>query len=92
MADGGLTLIYRSLTTEDLLAKKDKLIDEIASLGSFTSGTVGNKSYARDVRRAEANVEAIIFVLNERSGAQAPGHLATDFSGCGRRQPESLNY
>jgi hypothetical protein len=84
MADGGLLLIFRGMTTEDLLAAQEKLMQQFLALGPYASQTVGAKSFTKDTSRGglQAQLEAIQFVLNER-GAPGPyeGWMITDFSG-----------
>lgn len=76
MADGDFLLIFRSLTTEDLQARKDSLLDQMTTL---TSMTVGGKSLTRDLRHLKEQLTAITFVLKER-GCPYEGVMITDFS------------
>jgi hypothetical protein len=79
MADGGLLLVFRGQSTEDLLALRDKLMASLSSLGTFSSQAIGGKSYTRDLRFLQSQLEAIQFVLNERT-APYEGTVITDFS------------
>lgn len=85
MADGDLLLIYRSLTTEDLLERKENLL---AQMTTITSMSVGQKSFTRDVRHLKEQLAAITFVLKERSGGPSgyESTIVTDFSGGSRGQ------
>lgn len=85
MADGSLLLIFRSFSTDDLLNKKDELI---GSMTTLSSQTVGSKSFTRDLTRLERQLEAIVFVLNERGMPKGyESILITDFSGTGSAPP-----
>jgi len=91
MADGDLLLIYRSLLTGDLYARKQKLLDQMTTI---TSMSVGQKSFSRDLRHLKDQLAAITFVLQERSGGPCgyKGVVVTDFSdGAGRGQPAGTN-
>jgi hypothetical protein len=81
MADGGLLLIFRGMTTEDLLAAQEKLMTQFLALGPYASMAVGTKNWTKDSRAMQSQLEAIQFVLNER-GAPGPyaGWMITDFS------------
>lgn len=80
MADGDLLLIFRSYTTEELFTLRDKLKAQLASLGgTYSSQTVGSKSYTRDIREFRSQLAAITFVLNERT-TPYEGTIITDFS------------
>jgi hypothetical protein len=76
MADGGLLMIYRAVYTGTLLARRDTLFN---SLTSFSSMTVGGKSFQRDIDNNRRHLEAIQFVLNERT-CPYEGTVLTDFS------------
>ena len=96
MADGGLLLIFRSMTTEQLLELKQTMIDQITGLGAYTAMAVGGKSFTRDIRNLQAQLEALVFVLNERS-MKYEGTMITDFSGVPKTYhppgtTEDLNY
>lgn len=99
MADGGLLLIFRGMTTEQLNEIKDTLLEQIQALGNYTSMGVAGKSWTRDLRYAWQQLEALQFVLNERSGG-VPGYSGRgviDFSETGHRgyppgTEEDLNY
>lgn len=83
MADGGLLLTYRGYTTEDLLALQQQMQAQFLAMGAFSSQTIGGKSYTRDIRFLQSQLEAIQFVLNERgAGGHGPyeGTIITDFS------------
>ncbi len=86
MASGSLLLIYRSLDTGELLSRKQKLLDQMTTI---TSLSVGQKSFTRDVRHLQEQLEAITFVLKERSNGPRgyEGTMVTDFSGGTRGQP-----
>lgn len=89
MADGSWLLIYRSFSTEDLLAKKDELI---GSMTTLSSQTVGNKSFTLDLQELKSQLEAVIFVLNERgSPCGYPRSIVFDFSGGTVGQPAGTN-
>jgi hypothetical protein len=86
MADGNWLLVFRSYTTEELQALRDKLKASILALGTFTSQTVGGKSYTRDLRELSSQLSAVVFVLNERT-TPYEGTILTDFSqGAGIQQ------
>lgn len=99
MADGGLLLVFRGMTTDQLLDMQSTLIDQITTLGNYTSMGVGGKNWTRDLRYAWQQLEAIQFVLNERSGG-IPGYAGKgviDFSEGGSTgfppgTEEPLNY
>jgi hypothetical protein len=85
MADGSWLLIFRSFDTGDLLDKRDALI---ASMTTLSSQAVGSKSFTRDLRELKDQLEAIIFVLNERGTLCGyPKSLVFDFSDTTRGQP-----
>lgn len=85
MADGSWLLIFRSLTTEELLEKKEALI---GSMTTLSSQTVGSKSFTRDLRELKSQLEAVVFVLNERGMAGGyPRGIVFDFSGGTKGQP-----
>lgn len=100
MADGGLLMIYRSMTTEELLDLRATLMDQMLSLKDYTSMTAGGKSFTRDMRQLTSQLEAVTFVLTERGSCGTLGYDAvgvTDFSGYpkGYHPPgtaEELNY
>ena len=102
MADGGLLLIFRGMTTEDLLAAQQKLMQQFLALGPYASQTVGQKSFTKDTSRGglQSQLEAIQFVLNERGMNGYEGWMITDFSdvdyGGARGQPagtyDQLSY
>jgi hypothetical protein len=96
MADGGLLLIYRSMSTGDLQDLKDMLLNQMLSLKDYTSMTGGTKSFTRDLRQLTAQLEAVTFVLNERSGSGYDATGVIDFKGTGSSPPagteEMLNY
>jgi len=79
MADGDLLLIFRSYTTEELIALRDKLKGLLLAGGSYSSQTVGGKSYTRDIREFRSQLAAVTFVLNERT-TPYEGTILTDFS------------
>lgn len=71
------------MSTEDLLAAQEKLMAQFLAMGPYASQTVGVKSFTKDSRAMQSQLEAIQFVLNERGGP--PGHgyegfMITDFS------------
>jgi hypothetical protein len=80
MADGGLLLIFRGMTTEELLEWKTKLTQQFLALGPYSSQTVGAKSFTKDSRALQSQLEAIQFVLNERSMGGYEGWMIADFS------------
>jgi hypothetical protein len=91
MADGGLLLIFRSMSTEDLLAARDKLMKQFLALGPYASQAVGAKSWTKDRNGIQDQLEAITFVLNERGAAGALGYapyIITDFSDNGMPQAQ----
>lgn len=79
MADGGQLLIFRAFTTEELLVWREKLKAQFLAMGPYASQTVGAKSWTKDTRALNAQMEAIQFVLNERSCPYEP-FMITDFS------------
>jgi hypothetical protein len=83
MADGGLLLIFRGMTTEKLLEIQAKMVEQFVAMGPYASQAVGQKSFSKDTSRSglQAQLEAIQFVLNER-GAPGPyaGFMISDFS------------
>lgn len=100
MADGGLLLIFRGMTTEELLALRTKLVNQFLALAPYASMTTGSKSFTKDARALQAQLEAVQFVLNERGAAGGLGYepfLIIDFSqGQGAGQPagatDQLSY
>jgi hypothetical protein len=89
MADGGLLLIFRGMTTEELLALQAKLRAQFLALGPYASQTVGNKSFTKDSRALQSQMEAVQFVLNERGAAGGLGYehkVIVDFSDDGTQQ------
>lgn len=84
MADGGLLLIFRGMTTEELLELKTKLTKQFLALGPYSAMTTGNKSFTKDARALQSQLEAVQYVLNERGAAGALGYssmFVIDFSG-----------
>jgi len=81
MADADLLLIYRSLDSADLQARKAKLL---ASITTYSSQTVGQKSFTKDLRHFRDQLAAITFVLNERGGDYVHT-IITDFSVSGQK-------
>jgi len=102
MADGGLLLIFRGMTTEQLLEIQAKLTQQFLALGPYSAQTVGAKSFTKDTSRGglQAQLEAIQFVLNERGARGEQGYegwMITDFSqGVSQGQPagttDQLSY
>lgn len=94
MADGGLLLIFRGMTTEELLALREKLTEQFIALGPYASQTVGAKSFTKDSRALQSQLEAVQFVLNERGAAGGLGYApcyVMDFGGGGYRgQPAGV--
>jgi len=88
MADGGYLLVFRAMPNDQLLAMQQKYLDQMLNLGSYTSQTIGAKSYSRDLRELRSILEAIQFVLNERSMGDYEGTILTDFSEGGLLQGE----
>jgi len=80
MADGGLLLIFRGMTTEELLQWKTKLTQQMLALGPYASQGVGTKQWTKDTRGMQSQLEAIQFVLNERSGSGYEPWMVADFS------------
>lgn len=83
MADGGLLLIFRGMTTEELMALKTKLVNQFLALGPYAGQTIGSKSWTKDARGLQSQLEAVQFVLNERGAAGVPGYepyVIIDFS------------
>lgn len=82
MADGGLLLIFRGMSTEDLIAAQEKLMKQFLALGPYASMATGVKSFSKDTSRGglQAQLEAIQFVLNERGMGGYEGWMITDFS------------
>jgi hypothetical protein len=74
MADGGLLMIFRGMTTEQLLDLRDSLIEQWIALGPYAAQTVGTKSFTKDSRNLQAQLEALQFVLNERGAAGGIGY------------------
>lgn len=79
MADGGQLLVYRAYATADLINLQQQLQAAILAAGSFTSQTIGGKSYTRDLRYLHQQLEAVQFVLNERT-TPYQGTVLADFS------------
>jgi hypothetical protein len=79
VADGSQLLIFRGYATDELLALQNKLKATLLSLGTFSGQTIGSKSYTRDLRFLQSQLESIQFVLNERS-IPYEGVVVTDFS------------
>lgn len=84
MADADALLVYRSLETADLLARKAKFL-ALMSSSTYSSQTIGQKSFTRDLRFWRDQLAAIVFVLNERSNNGYVGTIVTDFSQLGDR-------
>jgi hypothetical protein len=83
MADGGLLLIFRGMSTADLITARDNLLKQFLALGPYASQAVGSKSWTKDRNGIQDQLEAIQFVLNERGAAGVLGYypwLITDFS------------
>jgi hypothetical protein len=92
MADGGMLLIFRSMTTEELLAMKEKLMAQFLALGPYGGQTVGSKSWTKDTRGMQSQLEAISFVLAERSAGGYDHYYVMDFSrGANQGQPAGTN-
>lgn len=96
MADGDLLLAFRAYETQELLDLRDKLKAKILAAGTYTSQTVGGKSYTRDLREMRSQLAAVQFVLNERT-TPYEGTILTDFSsGINNGQPagtyDQLSY
>ena len=95
MADGGLLMIFRGMTTDQLLDLQEQLLEQWIALGPYGSQTVGNKSFTKDASGLQARLEAIQFVLNERGAAGALGYVryfVYDFSqGTTNAQPAGTN-
>ena len=91
MADGGLLLIFRGMTTDQLLGLQSTMIDQLTNLKDYTSMTIGGKSFTRNFQSLTGQLEAIQFVLNERSSGSLVGYDAVgvvDFSvGAGAAPP-----
>lgn len=90
MADGGLLMIYRSLTTEKLLELQEMMLDQMMNMKDYTSMTSGQKSWTRDFRQLMSQLEGVVFVLNERGAGGKTGYDAVgvvDFRGCGSAPP-----
>lgn len=64
------------------MALQQQMQAQFLAMGAFSSQTIGGKSYTRDLRFLQSQLEAIQFVLNERNGAIGPyqGTVLTDFS------------
>jgi hypothetical protein len=99
MADGGMLLVYRGLTTEQLLELQQMYLEQLASMKGYTSMTAGGKSFTSDLRSLMGNLEAIQYVLNERGSGGKVGYDAVgvvDFSPQGHGQPagttDQLNF
>ena len=93
MADGCLLLIFRGYTTDQLLALQSKLQANLLAAGTYSSQTIGAKSYTRDLRYLTDQLCAVQFVLNERT-TPYEGTVITDFSsietGGARGQPAGV--
>lgn len=90
MADGGLLLVYRGMSTDDLLNLQDMLTQQMLNLKDYTSMTTGVKSFTRDLRQLLGQLEAIQFVLNERGSGSNVGYDAVgvvDFTERGAAPP-----
>jgi hypothetical protein len=97
MADGGYLLIFRGMTTDQLLDLQSTMYDQLTNLGNYSSMSAGGKSWTRDMRALMAQLEALQFVLNERSLPYGyAGKGVIDFSGSQPGWPpgtqEDLNY
>jgi hypothetical protein len=97
MADGGLLLIFRGMTTEELLEWKTKLTTQMLAMGPYGGQTVGSKSWTKDTRGMQSQLEAIQFVLNERAYGGYDHYYVVDFSrGANQGQPagttDQLSY
>jgi hypothetical protein len=99
MADGGMLLVYRGLTTEQLLELQQTYLEQLAAMKGYTSMTAGGKSFTSDLRSLMGSLEAIQFVLNERGSGGKVGYDAVgvvDFTGRGHAPPagtpDNLNY
>lgn len=70
------------MTTEELLQWKTKLTEQMMALGPYGSMTAGAKSWTKDTSRSgvQSQLEAVVFVLNERSMGGYEGTMITDFS------------
>jgi hypothetical protein len=95
MADGGLLLIYRGMTTDQLLDLQAQFTEQWIALGPYSAQTVGDKSFTKDPRGLQSQLEAIQFVLNERGAGGTPGYVRLfvyDFSlGTTNAQPAGTN-
>jgi hypothetical protein len=83
MADGGLLLVFRGMDSGTLITMQAKLQGHLSNLSAYSSQTVGSKSFTRDVNAIQKQLEAIQFVLNERSSGIVQGYegvYLTDFS------------
>jgi hypothetical protein len=83
-------MIYRSMTTDELLDLKQTLLDQMTNLKDYTSMTSSSKSWTRDFRQLQGQLEAVVFVLNERGATGTTGYDAVgvvDFSGRGSAPP-----
>ena len=85
-------MIFRGMSTEDLLAAQQKLTAQYLAMGPYGSQTVGPKSWTKDTSRdgLKSQLEAIQFVLNERGSpcGKYVGTMLTDFSqGTSAAQP-----
>ena len=73
--------IFRSYTPTELAAQVTDLKKQISV---FTSQTVGQKSYTKDLTELRGQLSAAIRVQNERAHPKDnPGFGITDFSGIG---------
>lgn len=76
-------LIYRGMTTEQLLELQEQFMEQWIALGPYSAQTVGDKSFTKDPRGLQSQLEAIQFVLNERGAAGTTGYVRSfvyDFS------------
>lgn len=83
-------MIYRSMTTEELLDLKATMMEQMTNLKDYTSMTSGAKSWTRDFRQLMSQLEGVVFVLNERGAAGKTGYDAVgvvDFTCRGHAPP-----
>lgn len=92
-------MIFRGMTTEQLLELQAQFVEQWVAMGPYASQTVGNKSWTKSMRSLQDELEAIQYVLNERGvpGGKAPGYYVYDFSqGTSSGQPagttDQLSY
>ena len=71
--------IFRSYTTEELIAHRDSLKSQITI---FSQQSIGSKSFTRDLKELRDQLSSAVFVLAERSrpAGQNLGVGITDFS------------